>query len=92
MKTMTVEDRLYGALEAAADRDGRSVGELLNEAIESWLADAALDDADHSAIARSRDEADEQGGVEFEAFFDYRSSRSATHSAHSSRSRPRARS
>lgn len=70
MKTMTVEDSLYGALEAAADRDGRSVGELLNEAIESWLADAALDDADHSAIARSRAEADEQGGVEFEAFFD----------------------
>lgn len=70
MKTMTVEDSLYGALKAAADRDGRSVGELLNEAIESWLADAALDDADQSAIARSRDEADEQGGVEFEAFFD----------------------
>ena len=70
MKTMTVEDSLYGALEAAADRDGRSVGELLNEAIESWLADAALDDADQSAIAQSRAEADEQGGVEFEAFFD----------------------
>ena len=70
MKTMTVEDTLYGALEAAADRNGRSVQELLNEAIESWLADAAMDDADHSVIARSRAEAAEQGGVESEAFFD----------------------
>lgn len=70
MKTMTVEDRLYGALEAAADRNGRPVQELLSEAIESWLADAALDEADHSAIARSRHEAAEQGGVESEQFFE----------------------
>ena len=69
MKTITVEDSLYGALEAAADRNGRSVQELLNEAIESWLADAAMDDAEHSAIERSRLEAAEQGGVESEAFF-----------------------
>ena len=70
MKTMTVEDSLYGTLEAAADRNGRSVQELLSEAIESWLADAAMDDAEHSAIARSRAEATQQGGVEFEALFD----------------------
>ena len=69
MKTMTVEDSLYGALKASADRNGRSVQDLLNEAIESWLADAAMDDADHSAIERSRLEAAEQGRVEFEAFF-----------------------
>ncbi len=70
MKTITVDGSLYGALEAAADRNGRSVHELLNEAIESWLADAAMDDADHSAIERSRLEAAEQGGLEFEALFD----------------------
>ena len=70
MKTMTVEDSLYGALQAVADRNGRSVQELLNEAIESWLADAAMDDADHSAIERSRLEAAGQGGVEFETLFD----------------------
>ena len=69
MRTMTVDDTLYGALEAAAGREGRPVQELLNEAIESWLADAALDEADHSAIARSRHEATEQGGVELEEFF-----------------------
>ena len=70
MKRVAVDDSLFGALEAAADRDGRPVGELLNEAIESWLADAALDDADYSTIERSRLEAADRGGVEFEGFFD----------------------
>ena len=69
MKTITVDEQPVRALEAAADRNGRPVQELLNEAIESWLADAALDDADRSAIERSRLEAAGLGGVEFEAFF-----------------------
>ena len=70
MKTISVDDGLYEALEATADRDDRPVEELLNEAIESWLADAALDDADRRVIERSRLEAAKQGGVEFEGFFD----------------------
>lgn len=74
MKTMTVDDGMYGDLEAAADRDGRPVQELVNEAIASWLADAAADAAadgdDHAAIEQARAEAAEQGGVEFEPFFD----------------------
>ena len=59
-----------GPLEAAAGRNGRSVQELEREAIESWLADAVADDAEHLAIERARAEAAEQGGVEFERFFD----------------------
>lgn len=70
MKTMTVDNSLYAALEAAADRNGRPVQELVNEAIGSWLADAAADEADQAAIEIARGEAAEQGGVEFEAFFD----------------------
>ncbi|MCY4622398.1 MAG: hypothetical protein OXD34_11290 [bacterium] len=70
MKTMTVDDGLYTALEAAADRNGRPVQELVDEAIGSWLADTAADEADHTAIERARAEAAEQGGVEFETFFD----------------------
>ena len=70
MKTMTVDDGLYGALKAAADRNGRPVQELLNEAIASWLADAATDEDDHAAIEQARAEAAKQGGVEFEPFFD----------------------
>ena len=70
MKTITLDDGLYEAPEAAADHNGRPVQELLNEAIESWLADTALDDPDRRAIERSRLEAAEQGGVEFEALFE----------------------
>ncbi len=70
MKTMILEDGLYGALEAVAGRSGRPVQDLANEAIASWLADAAMDDADHEDVERARLEAAEQGGVEFEAFFD----------------------
>ncbi len=36
----------------------------------SWLADAAMDEADHAVIQKARAEAAEQGGVEFEALFD----------------------
>ena len=43
---------------------------LVNEAIESWLAEAELDDTEHAAIEEARAEAAEQGGIEFEAFFD----------------------
>ncbi len=70
MKTLSVDDGLYGAMEAAAARDGRSVQELITEAIGVWLEDASLDDADHALIELARAEAAEQGGAEFEAFFD----------------------
>ena len=70
MKTMTVADDLYLALETAAGHSGRSVEELVNEAISSWLADAAMDDAEYGAIEMARAEVAEQGGVEFEGFFD----------------------
>lgn len=70
MKTMPVDDRLYGALKAAADREGRPVQDLVKEALVSWLADTAMDGADHAAIEKARAEAAELGGVEFETFFD----------------------
>lgn len=70
MKTMTVDDGLYGALKAAADREGRPVQDLVKEALVLWLADTAMDDADHGAIEKARAEAAELGGAEFEAFFD----------------------
>lgn len=60
----------YGALEAAARRGGRPVPEVVNEPLASWLADATMDDADQDLIEQARVEAAEQGGVEFEAFFE----------------------
>ena len=70
MKTMILEDGLYGAVEAVASRRGQRVQELANEAIASWLADEAMADADYAAVEQARGEAAQQGGVEFEAFFD----------------------
>ena len=69
MKVMSVDEDLYGALEAVADRNDRTVQELVTEAIVAWLEELALDEADHSAIEQSRAEAAELGGVEFEDFF-----------------------
>ena len=70
MKTMTVVNDLYSALETAADRTGQSVQDLVTEALEAWLRDVAMDDAERSKIETARAEANEQGGVEFEEFFD----------------------
>ena len=70
MKTAAVNDELYSALELEADRIGRSVEDLVNEAISAWLADEVADTADHAEIEKARQEAQELGGVEFETFFD----------------------
>ena len=70
MKTMSVDDSQYLALQEAALRSDRSIQELISEAIELWLVETEMDDADHSAIEDARTEAAEQGGVEFEEFFD----------------------
>lgn len=69
MKTLTLNDNLYSALEDEADRTGRPVNDLLTEAIEAWLADVALDEAERTEIEAARLEAAEKGGVEFESFF-----------------------
>ena len=69
MKTLTVTDSLYLALEEAANRSGRPVSDLLSEAIEAWLVDDEMNDAERREIEEARTEVAEQGGVEFEAFF-----------------------
>lgn len=70
MKTLTVDDRLYSAMEAEADKSGRPVRDLVTEAIEVWLADSQMDEAERAEIEVARIEAAEKGGVEFEEFFD----------------------
>lgn len=69
MKTLTVADSLYSALEEVSTRSGRSVPDLVSEAIESWLIEGGIDDAERLEIEAARAEAAEQGGVEFETFF-----------------------
>ena len=68
-RTMTVSEDLYSALEEEAARSSRTISDLVTEAIETWLADCDLDEAEHAEIESARAEAAEQGGVEFEKFF-----------------------
>ena len=69
MKTLTVTDEMYSALEEVANRSGQTVSDLVCEAIQVWLDDVAADEADREKIDAARFEAAEKGGVEFEAFF-----------------------
>ena len=70
MKTLMMEDDLYEALEGEAHKVGRSVGELVAEAVSSWLADAELDERERAEIEAARAEVAEVGGVEADEFFD----------------------
>ncbi len=70
MKTLTLEDDLYAALEEEAYKVGRTVGEIVAEAASSWLADAELDEGERAEIDAARAEAAEVGGMEADEFFD----------------------
>ena len=69
MTTIVLDDALYLALQDAADRADRPVQELVNEAIETWLAEVEVDEEERAAIEEARAEAAEKGGIEFEEFF-----------------------
>lgn len=69
MKTLTLDDKLYLALEEEAVKIGRPIRELLAEAIEHWLLDAELDEAEGGEIKAADREWRENGGVEASEFF-----------------------
>ena len=69
MKTLTVTDELYSALEEVASRSGQTVSDLVFEAIQVWLDDIAADEADREKIEAARSESAKEGSVEFETFF-----------------------
>ena len=69
MKTLMLDDKLYMALEEEAIKAGRPVSELLTEAVEQWLSDAELDEAELSEIEAANREWRENGGVEASEFF-----------------------
>lgn len=70
MKTLTLEDDLYEALEEEAYKVGRTVGEIVAEAASSWLAEVQLDEEERAEIDAARAEALEVGGMEADEFFD----------------------
>ena len=69
MKTLMLDDKLYMALEEEAVKVGRPVTELLTEAVEQWLLDAELDEAELSEIKAADREWRENGGMEANEFF-----------------------
>ena len=69
MKTLALDDKLHIALEEEAVKSGRPVDELLTEAVEQWLSDAAMDEADLGKIEAADREWSENGGVEAGEFF-----------------------
>ncbi|MCE2458601.1 MAG: ribbon-helix-helix protein, CopG family [Dehalococcoidia bacterium] len=69
MKTLTLDDKLYTALEEEAIKVGRPVGELLTEAVEQWLLDAELDESELGEIESADREWRKHGGVEASEFF-----------------------
>ena len=69
MKTLTLDDKLYMALEEEATKVGRPVSELLTEAVEQWLLDAELNEAERGKIESADREWSEHGGVEASEFF-----------------------
>ena len=69
MKTLTIDDKLYSALQERSEETERPIGELVSEAIESWLSDEELDEAELADIEAAEREYQEKGGMEAGTFF-----------------------
>ncbi len=69
MKTLTLNDKLYSALEEYSEETGRPISELAAEAIESWLSDEELDEAELAEIEAVERDWQENGGMEAGEFF-----------------------
>ena len=73
MKELTVvldDDALTAAVEAEAVLSGRTVQDVMVEALKQWLADSDLDERERANIEEARCEHNELGGVEAREFFD----------------------
>ena len=69
MKTLALNEDLYSALEEHSEETGRPISDIAAEAIESWLFDDELDEAELAQIEAAEREYQEKGGMEAGAFF-----------------------
>ena len=69
MKTLALNEDLYSALEERSEETGRPINDLAAEAIQSWLFDDELDEAELAEIEAAEREYQEKGGMEAGAFF-----------------------
>ena len=69
MKTLPLDDKLDSALEEYSEETGRPISDLAAEAIESWLLDEELDEAELAEIEAVERDWQENGGMEAGEFF-----------------------
>ena len=69
MRTLTIDDKLYSYLQERSEETGRPIGELVSDAIESWLFDDELDESELTEIEAAECEFQEKGGMEAGEFF-----------------------
>ncbi len=69
MKTLTLDDDLYAALQEQAETAGRSVDDIAAEAITIWLIEVAVDEAELEVAEDAELFWEEDDGVEDEEFF-----------------------
>ena len=73
MREITValdDDGLYAKVEAEASSSGRSVQEILVEALRQWIADSEIDEEEREEIDAAQREWKEKGDIEAHEFFD----------------------
>ena len=73
MKRLTLlldDDALYRAVESQARTTGRTVDEIVVDALRQWRDDSQPADAERAELAAARREWAQRGGIEARAFFD----------------------
>ncbi len=73
MKRLTLlldDEALYAAVETEARTTGRTVAEIVVQALRQWQADSEPDPGERAELAAARREWAEEGGIEARAFFD----------------------
>ncbi len=72
MREVTVvlgDESLVTAVEAEATMSGRSMQDIVEEALKQWLEEAEMDEQEPAEIDTARREWQKKGGTEARAFF-----------------------
>ena len=69
--TFVLEDEeLYSIIETEAKDSGRTIQDILVEALRVWRVETELDEEEHARVDQAYLEWEENGGTEAGAFFD----------------------
>ncbi len=69
--TFVLEDEaLYSIIETEAKESGRTIQDILVEALRVWKVETELDEEEHARVEQACLEWEKNGGTEAHAFFD----------------------